>query len=124
MEQIKKHKEIVIAVAVILGCAFYWIQIRPVTAKKECSWFTEIIDADAGVTKEQAEANKKAFGEKCDATKSYGALSFEQFQEELTPLGCFRLKKDAVERLPQSEKEVTREATKTEYDTCLRHNGL
>lgn len=127
MEKIKEHKEIVIAVAVILGFIFYWIQIRPVTTKRECSWFTEITPADVGVTREQAEANKKAFGEKCDENRSYqgyqGLAPTGGYQGITTP-ACFLLKNDTVERLPQPEKETTREATKSEYDTCLRHNGM
>jgi hypothetical protein len=127
MEKLKEHKEIVIIILVAILGAFYWIQIRPVSAKKACSWFTEVIPADAGVTKEQAEVNKMAFGEKCDASRSYqgyqGLAPIGGYQGA-TPLECLRLKNDTAERLPQPEREEIREATKTEYDKCLRHKGL
>lgn len=144
MEKLKEHKEIVIIILVAILGAFYWIQIRPVSAKKACSWFTETISADVGVTKEQAEVNKMAFEEKCDSSGSStgrrgytrvtdSSLSDFQSYQRLAPIGgyqeaarleCLRLKNDKTERLPQPEKEVTREATKTEYDKCLRHSGL
>lgn len=111
MEKIKQHKEIVVVIAVILGFIFYWVQIRPVSIKEECSWFTEIIPASAGITKEQVGINKKLFVEECATEKS---LSFR----------CFNLTYNNLEKPPQPEREETREATKSEYDTCLRHNGL
>lgn len=117
MEKIKQNKEIIIAVAVILGFIFYWVQIRSASIKKECSWFTEIIPADEGVTKEQADINKKAFGEKCDTTKNVGPF---RGISGVTRNQC----RDIIERPAQPEKEDVREATKSEYDTCLRHNGL
>src|SRR3989344_5703846 len=102
MEKLKEHKEIVIIVlAAILG-AFYWIQIRPVTAKKECSWFNEVIPASAGITKEQAEINKIAF-DQCIIDNPGGRLYPISFK-------CFQLQEDTKEKLPQPEKEITREA--------------
>lgn len=123
---IKENKNAVIVIIIVLGFLFYWFQLRPISIKKDCSWVTETIPADVGVTKEQADANKKEFAEKCDTTKSYGKMSPEQYLEDYskTPLGCFRFKKDTLERPPQPEKEVVREATKIEYDKCLRQNGL
>lgn len=112
MKKLKENKEIVIIVLVLILGAFYWFQLRPVQIKKECSWFTEITPADVGITKEQAEINKKAFTEQCNENA------------KLTPLSCFRLKKDTEARLPQSGKTEIREATKGEYDSCLRRNGL
>lgn len=114
MEKIKDYKIIIIVGLVILGGAFYWFQIRPTTIKRNCSWFTEIIKADPGITKEQAEINKiKLNNGECSNSEG-----------RLTSFSCYMLEKDTKERPPQPEKEVTNEATKNEYDMCLRQNGL
>ena len=120
MEKLKEHKVIVSVVLIAILSAFYWTQIRPVSAKKACSWFTEVIPADAGVTKEQAEVNKKVYDEKCGTGSEYQATmpSPESY------LKCLRLNIDTAEKLPRLSRESVREATKTEYDKCLRHNGL
>ena len=116
MEKFKKYKEIFIVAVVILGLAFYWFQLRPVQIKKECSWFTQIIPADAGVTKEQAEINKKAFTE-CSVkndVQGTGAFNFK------VPCNSENIE----ERAPVSEREFASAATKSEYEVCLRRNGL
>ena len=89
---------------------FYWFEIRPSTIRKNCSWFTETIPADAGITKEQADLNKNAYAQ-CHT-------------EKLIPFSCWLLGQDSTERPPQPERENTRPATKGEYDACLRQNGL
>jgi len=109
MEKFKKYKEIFIVAVVILGLAFYWFQLRPTMIKKECSWFTQVISADAGITKEQADAMRKE--------------SLEQCGKRSTGMPCL-LDKYSEERDPQPGKQITRDATKSEYDACLRRNGL
>lgn len=109
---IRENKKIVIVLVVILGLLFYWFQIRPINIKKNCSWVTETIPADPGVTKEQAELNKKSFDEQ------------QCGKEKLISSRCFQLKTDTVERLPQPERKEITEATEKEYNLCLRQNGL
>lgn len=115
---IKENKNVVIVVIVISGLLFYWFQLRPSNIKKSCSWITETIPADAGITKEQAEVNKKTY-EECLASNWKCVRTKEQLN-----LGRIGLERDGVERMPQPETEETRDATKKEYDLCLRQNGL
>lgn len=114
MEKIKEYKGIIIIVLVILGIAFYWFQLRPVSIKKNCSWVTEKIPADPGVTKEQADVNKKIY-DQCISSN---------WQCNNPKLGRFLLEWETHERLPKIEKEETRGATDKEYNQCLRQNGL
>lgn len=113
MEKIKEYKVVFIVVLAILGFSFYWFQLRPTAIKKDCSWFTEIIPADAGISREQADANKKNY-EECSSLNN----------GKITPLTCWRLGQDATERPPKQEKVVTREAKANEYAVCLRNHGL
>ncbi len=112
MKKIKQYRYIILIGIIILGLAFYWYEWKPTQIKKECSWFTNIIPADIGVTKEQAEVNKAKLLKECPTSNS-----------SLISVKCWAMK-DTVERPPQLEKEEIREATKSEYDTCLRQNGL
>jgi hypothetical protein len=110
MENIKKHKEIFIVILVTLGAIFYWFQIRPVSIKKNCSWVTETIEADPGVTKEQAEVNKKAF----DICVAGGLCEGSRVEKW----------RNSTERPPSQERTETNEATEKEYNMCLRQHGL
>ncbi len=115
MEKIKQYKYIIIIVLVILGFSFYWFQIRPVVIKKNCSWTNKVIPADTGITKEQAEANKKI----------YDNCIYSNWQCDIpSGLGRLGLENNSKERLPQPEKKITIVATEKEYDMCLRRNGL
>ncbi len=109
-----KYPIIIIPIVVILGFLFYWFQIRPTNIKKNCSWTTETIEADPGITKEQVEQNKIKC--KTSVSKTSSSNMFDS-----TPLGC---SEDIKERPPQPEYDETTEATKEEYDMCLRQHGL
>ena len=113
MEKIYQNKILVLVIIIIL-IAFYWFAVRPTSIKKNCFWFTEVIPVDLGVTKEQAEINKKELESRIAG----------KYNSEFVPIDRFTLSKNSVERLPQPEKEVIREATKDEYSACLRQNGL
>ncbi len=122
-EQFIKNKHsilglVIVAIILIIGFTFYWVQIRPSNIKKGCSWFTEVIPADLGIIKEQADINKKVYDEKCGTGGEY------QGNGRLQSVKCFLLEKDTKERLPQSEKTNVTEATEKEYEMCLRQNGL
>lgn len=117
MEKLKQYKYIIIPVITILSFIFYWTEVRSVLIKKECSQYTEVIPADAGITKEQADINKKIYNQ-CKVDNPNGGRLYP------TSFKCFNLEKDIIERPPQPEKEVIKEATKIEYDKCLRQNGL
>lgn len=116
MKNIKQHKEIVIITLIILGIAFYWFQIRPTSIKKDCFWVTEIVPADPGVTKEEAEINNINY-EQCKLDNPGGRLHSISSK-------CFQLDAGITERPPQPEREVTFVATEKEYNTCLRQHGL
>ncbi|MES2023855.1 MAG: hypothetical protein V4439_04170 [Patescibacteria group bacterium] len=114
MKKIKENKEIVIIVVLVLGFLFYWFQLRPVMIKKNCSWFTEVTPADIGITKEQADINKiKLSNGECSDS-----------QGRLSSFSCYMLEKDTAVRPPSPEKTETKEATKIQYDKCLKHNGF
>lgn len=112
---VKENKNVVIVVIVISGFLFYWFQLRPSNIKKSCSWITETIPANAGVTKDQADINKKIY-DKCIAS--------DWVCEKPADIGRIGLMRITEETPAQPEKEVTRDATKKEYDLCLRQNGL
>lgn len=113
MKKIQENKYIIIVLLMILVFIFYWFQVRPTNIKKDCSWVTETIPADPGVTKEQAEANKVEFEKRISGDYSSSVV-----------MDRFTLSKNSKERLPSPEKIETREATDEEYKTCLRQNGL
>ena len=114
MKNIKQYKIFLIIGLVIIGFGFYWISIRPVQIKKNCAWTKEVIPADAGVTKEQAEINKKIY-DNCilSSWKCAGG-----------PHNRVGLARDTLERLPQPERTEIIEASDSEYKTCLRQHGL
>jgi hypothetical protein len=118
MEKIKQYKEIILITLIILGGLFYWLELRPVIVKSNCSWFKETIPADAGVTKEQAEANRKEFEQRVSGDYKGQVGSSSIHVDRITLL------RNSTERPPQPEHEVTREATKNEYAKCLQHHGL
>lgn len=118
MEKIKEYKFIIIIGLVFLGLLFYWFQIRPINIKKNCSQIREVIPADIGITKNQADINTKIYNEKCGIGGEY------QGNGRLQSFKCYLLEKDTRERVPASEKTAIRETTKNEYDLCLRNNGL
>lgn len=101
MENLKKHKEIVI-IFLILGITFYWFQVRPAQIKKSCSLVTEIKEA---ITKEQAEINKVELKEACEKYPNY-----------CTILG--------IETEERPQKIEVHEASDKEYNQCLRQHGL
>lgn len=110
MKKIKGNKEVFIILLVLTLGSFYWFQLRPTIIKKNCSMYTEITPADSGVTKEQAEINKKEY-ESCNTG---GVISAK----------CWLLGKNSDERLPAPETRKIRVASKNEYDSCLRQSGL
>ena len=112
---IEENKNIIIISVIILGFLFYWFQLRPISIKKNCSLVTEVIKADAGITKEQAIANKKELDRRITGIYSSG---------ELSSFGRIQLLRNSIERPPQPERKETNEATKKEYDSCLRQHGL
>lgn len=118
MEKFKEYKYLIALGLVILVSSFYWFQVRPTSIKKECSWVEEVIEADPGVTTEQAEKNKKIFSEQCDTPKSSTG-----YQGLISP-GCWLLEKNSVAREPQPERTEVKNATDDEYRTCLRQHGI
>lgn len=115
MEKIKEYKGIIIITLILILGIFYWFQIRPTNIKKDCSWTKEVLPADVGVTKEQAEVNKRIY-DKCIASNWECTLP--------SGLGRVGLWRDSTERPPQPEREEISEATKNEYDSCLRKHGI
>ena len=120
MENIKQHRQVLIASTVVLLALFYWFQLRPTMIKSRCSWQTEIVPADAGITKEQADVNKKALEQNIKVSAKNTSGSF--FSSGTMPVLPPSL--NTIERPPQPEHEVTREANKSEYAECLQHHGI
>lgn len=116
LNQVKNHKFIILTVIILLGL-FYWFQLRPNIIKRQCSWFTYTTQTPAvpafdGVTREQAERAQLPYKRFC-ADQSTGFCDINTFISAPRPA------------IPASPiEEITRSASKAEYDTCLRHHGL
>lgn len=123
MDIIKKYKVIItigLIILIIFGFVFYWVSMRPVQIRKNCSWVTEVIPADSGITKEQAEENKIIYNQECNninQIKDKVDLAVKKVQ-------CQLLEKNNIERDPQPEKIEKNKATDEEYKSCLREHGL
>lgn len=130
MEKLKQYKYIILITLVILGFAFYWFQLRPMIIKKNCSWFTQMeagkpaIPAFAGVTKEEADKQNTEFRAKNGCNNNSGKSSFEIGLNKIVCSTYFSEQTPRPAIPAEPDKEVTREATKSEYDICLKHNGL
>ena len=109
MDKLKQYKYILIPGIIVLGFVFYWTEVRSVLIKKECSQYTE--PADLGITKEQADLNRRKYNTECPKNPEIGPS-----------VECFLLERRSVETPFQPEK--IRDESKKEYDTCLRRNGL
>lgn len=119
MEKLKEYKVIIIITLVILGGAFYWLSLRQVLIKKNCFWFTEITPATEGMSKAQFETTKKVAEETCNQDSKVNT----NYEYNVSWNRTCNIP-DAKLMLPQPEKKEIREATKSEYDNCLRRNGL
>lgn len=100
MEKLKEYKYIILIGLVILGLAFYWMQIRPVIVRKNCFYVTKALPAY--ISDEQYDI--------CSKSK--------------TSYDCFLLEKEIKEKPAQPKKEFITEATEKEYGQCLREHGL
>jgi hypothetical protein len=127
-----------ILIFALFSGSFYWSQIRPVMAKRACSWFTEITPADPGITKDQAEKNRKEYENFHNEGKCYGGVydrlmtpegrAYETDMDKVLDISktpsCLIIKQNSTERPPQPEKREIRPASEDEYRECLRHKGL
>lgn len=124
LENLNKWKFILV-ILVIIFCAFYWFQLRSTLARRQCSWLTQLeagTPAVPEVTKEEAgrenaqniiTENKNRADNNCDKNDAgfFCSLSFSTvYPSPAIPAGA--------------DKWVTREATRSEYDMCLRNHGL
>lgn len=114
MKMNKKYWWIIIGV-LIFCFLFYWVELRPVLIRKNCSWITYTtapVPAFAGITQEQAdEMNKQSSQNTAPSTNSI----FKLFSYKTVP---------EPPRPAEPARVVKRDATPSEYDTCLRHSGL
>lgn len=120
----------------VLGGSFYWFQLKPNIIKRQCSWFTyttqtPAVPAFEGVTKEKAEIrfiemqkdNKQFYENMCgyghsrDPLCKYTLASMNSSAKELEMPPRPAIPADPIEK-------VTRDASKTEYEECLRHHGI
>lgn len=113
---------VIILILLILGGGFYWYEVRPTLIKKRCSWFTQMEAGRPAVpelTKEEADRQnaRNAVLEK-EKTADLNDIFSNIVKYSYPPVSPH----PAIPAEP--DKEVTREATKNQYDTCLRHHGL
>ncbi len=108
---------------VVVGFAFYWVAVRPVLIKQSCSWTTYTIpakEAFAGITQEEA---NKINRENEKGNPSYCTDPLANIYEQT--INCKQTDVRAQPPHPaEPAREVRRNATKSEYEQCLRHNGL
>ncbi|MDP2749986.1 MAG: hypothetical protein Q8O89_04090 [Nanoarchaeota archaeon] len=129
-----KDYKLVLFFLLVIGGAFYWYELRPIFIKKQCSWFTYTtqtpsIPAFNGVTKEEA---VKKFEKIQRDYKNLCGNNFNKLSDGL----CAYMEIDShssVEQLQESPRpaipagpveKVIRNASKIEYDSCLRHKGI
>lgn len=133
--KLNKYKVIILIIIVMAGL-FYWFELRPNIIKRQCSWFTyttqtEAVPAFEGVTKEQAE---KKFTEMQKDNKQYYE-NFCGYNHSRDPLCKITLEfmnssSGQFEQPPRPAipagpiEKVTRDASKTEHEECLRHHGI
>lgn len=139
---IKENKNIIVICVIILGLLFYWFQLRPVSIKKNCSFTTKVIPADAGITKEQAEQNKIDF-EQCklkyplvpfNDIGGINGVSYYQYmiiiedstteiqREEIKE--CNDTSQNTTERISSPERREKISVSEKKYSQCLREHGL
>ena len=123
LKKLSEWKSVILVVIISVGL-FYWFQLRPMLIKRQCSWFTQLekgnpaVPAFAGVTKEEAEkkTNQWKIDNNCKNAKTKTEIFTCQIKTE-----------EQASRIAQPaelDKLVTKEATKAQYDACLRHHGL
>lgn len=108
--------------ALLVVFIFYWLEVRPVVVKKECSWFTytePAKEAFAGITQEEADRTN-AENKRENPVACVAATGLDNLFLECKPINV----REQPARPAEPEKELTRSATKSEYEQCLRHKGL
>ncbi len=108
--------------ALLAVLAFYWLEVRPILVKKDCSWLTytePAKEAFAGISQEEADRtnaeNRRENPAACSTATGLDTLFLE----------CKSTNVRAQPPRPaEPAREVKRSATKIEYEQCLRHNGL
>ena len=107
---------------VVVGLAFYWVAVRPVLIKQSCSWTTYTEPAKEylpGISQEQADKlnaeHKRENPPECETSTGLENLFLKCQSTNIQP---------SAPRPAEPAHEVRRNATKSEYEQCLRHNGL
>lgn len=134
MEDLKKYKEIIIFGSIILLGSFCWFQLRPVLIKKECSQIKYMkagkpaVPASLGITQEEAdrqntELKKQVIVDRIKNGCTGNESGLKKLVCDSTPAEVIPV--PPTQAIPaEPDYETTREATKDEYDLCLRRNGL
>lgn len=111
-------------VTLLIAIGFYWIEVRPVLVKKQCSWYTYVQpakEATKGITQEEADRmnkdNKDSNPVACGRTDN---TYLDSLFLECKPTNI----KLEEPRQAEAEQSITIPTTKLEYEECLRHKGL
>jgi len=131
--QLNKQTFLIIVIVFISMCLglFYWLEIRPVVIRRSCSWVKTIepsIPARTAMTED--ELRQQGLLEDCSTQSLIDKYyQYKRIKPYSDGDNCNKKNQLTIEKYskPQDEipeKEVKREATEKEYQSCLRHNGL
>ena len=113
-------------VLALLSFAFVWLWVRPVQVKKDCSWLTytePAKEAFAGITQEQADRTNSESA-RSNPVECATATGLNRLEVELSG-ACKPINEKAQAPRPaEPARKVKRQATKPEYEQCLRNYGL
>jgi hypothetical protein len=103
----------------LIGGAFYWFAYRPTEIRKNCAKVSVTISAVQEVTKEEADLSK-ANNEECKSKIDVDGAINQWYEEEK----CNQQYPIKEQTQYQPERQSVRDAKDSEYQKCLRENGL
>ena len=121
-----------------MGGLFYWFAYRPANIRHECSWTRRVNPAtptENAITREEADASKIKFDlciqelpVKQKTTRNgfdFSAFELSPYPSAIDKLNCESLLKKEHPVIPAKPEEVWYgEATKQDYEYCVREHGL
>jgi hypothetical protein len=125
---LENNKWFLLVLIVILGL-FYWLQYRPTQIKRRCSWVednTKEVPFRPALSLEEME--KQGFLLDCNNLSKYDTGSIKRIGTN-SKEDCIKRNEEAIKLWGEPQPEIlsekyTREATKEEYELCLRKEGL
>lgn len=123
---------IAVIVLTVLGGLFYWFEYRPTEIKKNCSYTYFSIPEVKAVSREEAQSSKLA-NELCKEQIEISLPEYTQWKEGFDTRAVDQWVKESEcnreypikeETEYQPQKDSRRDATKEEYEKCLRRSGI